>query len=145
MLGPSLHSFIHQCHKQRRPEPWHAGAINAFIHPSMHSSIHQCTHPSINSSMHQVMCFLLFFIFDFLSSEAVTAANLEIQKCRFSTPFPKIGESVAAVFRPHSEKSTIRHATSMLCHCCCNEQQACCVTVAAAYTIIWSYGGGTLP
>ena len=50
-MHSSIHQFvIHQCPKQRRPEPWHAGAINAFIHPSMHSSIHQCTRPSINSS-----------------------------------------------------------------------------------------------
>ena len=46
-------SIIHQCPKQRSPEPWHAGAINAFIHPSMRSSIPQGIHPSINSFTHQ--------------------------------------------------------------------------------------------
>ena len=37
-IHPSINAFIHQCHKQRRPEPWHAGAINAFIHPSSTST-----------------------------------------------------------------------------------------------------------
>jgi len=48
----SIHQFvIHQCPKQRRPEPWHAGASNAFIHPSMHSSINATSSEDLSLGM----------------------------------------------------------------------------------------------